>query len=170
MIHRKHQSSRRRGAAVVEFAMLSPLLLTFLLGIWEVGRMVDCYQVVNNAAREGARKAATGSIVDPTSGVTTNVYATDVTNASTYYLAREGYSTANVSVTFSNLTQTSKTDPYQATQGDKIQVQVSIPYADVRWGVTSPFATPLTNIQATVIWTSVANGAFTVNQTIPAGN
>jgi Flp pilus assembly protein TadG len=49
---------RRRGDAVIEFVLLAPILLTMLLGILEVGRVVDAWLVVTNAAREGARVAA----------------------------------------------------------------------------------------------------------------
>lgn len=49
---------RRRGDAVVEFVLVAPMLLVVLLGILEVGRVVDAWLVVENAAREGARVAA----------------------------------------------------------------------------------------------------------------
>jgi Flp pilus assembly protein TadG len=43
---------------VIEFAMLAPILLLILFGILEVGRLVDAWIVVENAAREGARVGA----------------------------------------------------------------------------------------------------------------
>jgi Flp pilus assembly protein TadG len=46
---------RRRGDAVVEFALLAPLLIMILFGILELSRVVDAWIVVHNAAREGAR-------------------------------------------------------------------------------------------------------------------
>lgn len=49
---------RRRGDAVVEFVLLAPTLLVVLLGILEIGRVLDAWLVVANAAREGARVAA----------------------------------------------------------------------------------------------------------------
>jgi Flp pilus assembly protein TadG len=49
--------SRRRGDAVVEFVLLAPILLIILFGIMEVGRVVDAWLIVENAAREGAREA-----------------------------------------------------------------------------------------------------------------
>src|SRR5262245_30276671 len=54
-------SSPRRGVAAVEFAFVIPVLLAFMLGIWEVGRMVAVQQVISNAAREAGRQASTGS-------------------------------------------------------------------------------------------------------------
>src|SRR5262249_3227792 len=50
----------RRGAAAVELALLLPFLLALLLGVWEVGRLIQINQVLSNAAREGARQASTG--------------------------------------------------------------------------------------------------------------
>lgn len=52
---------RRRGAATVEFAVVVPVLLLFLLGIVEIGRLVMVAQVNTSAAREAARYAAQGT-------------------------------------------------------------------------------------------------------------
>ena len=52
----------RRGVAAVEAALLLPLALLLMLGTWEVGRMVEVSQILNNAAREGGRSASTGSV------------------------------------------------------------------------------------------------------------
>ena len=46
---------RRRGDAIVEFAILAPTLVLILFGVLELGRVVDAWLVVHNAAREGAR-------------------------------------------------------------------------------------------------------------------
>jgi Flp pilus assembly protein TadG len=47
-----------RGAVVVEFALLIPLLLMIVVGTIEFGRVYSQFQVFNAAAREGARCAA----------------------------------------------------------------------------------------------------------------
>ena len=49
--------SRRRGQALVEFALVVPLLFLLFLGIVETGRLVFYLHTLNNAAREGARYA-----------------------------------------------------------------------------------------------------------------
>lgn len=46
------------GAEVVEFALVLPLLLLVLTGIIDFGLMFQRYEVVTNAAREGARVAS----------------------------------------------------------------------------------------------------------------
>lgn len=53
--------SRRRASTVVEFAVISPLLITLLFGIIEFGWAFMVRQIVTNAAREGARVAAVQS-------------------------------------------------------------------------------------------------------------
>lgn len=46
------------GQALVEFALITPFLLLFLLGIIEFGRAWNEHQVLTDATREGARQAA----------------------------------------------------------------------------------------------------------------
>ncbi len=46
-----------RGAELVEFALVFPTLLLVMLGIMDFGFMFQRYEVVTNAAREGARVA-----------------------------------------------------------------------------------------------------------------
>ncbi len=49
----------RSGVAAVETAVvLSFVLVPLLIGIWEMGRLVQVQQIVANSAREGARLAA----------------------------------------------------------------------------------------------------------------
>ncbi len=47
--------SRNRGVALVEFAMVLPLLLLLFAGLIDVGRGFSQAGVILNAAREGAR-------------------------------------------------------------------------------------------------------------------
>ena len=46
-----------RGAELVEFAFILPVLLVIFAGIWDFGRAFRTYQAITNAAREGARFA-----------------------------------------------------------------------------------------------------------------
>lgn len=52
---RRAVSTRRRGAAVVELAVVTPLLLTMLFGIMEFGRVFMVSETLNTAAREACR-------------------------------------------------------------------------------------------------------------------
>jgi Flp pilus assembly protein TadG len=47
----------RYGAAIVEFAIVAPIMILFTLGLIEMGRMTMVKQVLTNISREGARLA-----------------------------------------------------------------------------------------------------------------
>jgi Flp pilus assembly protein TadG len=51
-------SQNERGAAVVEFALVAPLLLVMVLGIAEFGRAYHVQTTLSQAAREGVRVMA----------------------------------------------------------------------------------------------------------------
>jgi Flp pilus assembly protein TadG len=53
-----------RGAALIEAAITLPLLLFISVGIIEFGRVFQTWQVVTNAAREGARVAVLSGMTD----------------------------------------------------------------------------------------------------------
>lgn len=46
-----------KGAELIEFALVFPLLLLVVLGVVDFGLLFQRYEVVTNAAREGARVA-----------------------------------------------------------------------------------------------------------------
>ncbi len=48
---------------MVETAIAIPILLVLMVGIFEVGRAYETWQVLTNAAREGARMAVTPSSI-----------------------------------------------------------------------------------------------------------
>lgn len=50
----------KRGQAMVEMAIVLPILLVILMGIFEFGRIFNTYLIMTNASREGARSAALG--------------------------------------------------------------------------------------------------------------
>ena len=52
---RINKVSAEKGAALVEFALVFPLLLLLLMGIVEFGLLFHNKQVLTNASREGAR-------------------------------------------------------------------------------------------------------------------
>lgn len=68
-----------RGAAVVEFAIVLPLLLMMLFGTIEWGYYFFTREIVINSAREGARS---GSLLGATSS--------DATDATKLYLTNAG--------------------------------------------------------------------------------
>lgn len=58
----------QRSQALIEFALVSPVLLLLLFGIVDIGRAVFYYDTLNHAAREGARTAVRASNRLPTNG------------------------------------------------------------------------------------------------------
>ena len=52
-----HRARREEGTALIETAFVLPIMLLVCVGILEFGRAYQTWQVVTNAAREGARVA-----------------------------------------------------------------------------------------------------------------
>ena len=148
-------SEARRGVAAVELALVLPLLLTILLGVWDIGRLVDASQILDNAAREGGRCASTGQ-----------VDVTGIRQAVLNYLAQSGLSTSGVTVAVDNLTNPGNDDPTTADQLDRFRVTVTLPSDNVRWIVTNNLIGSKT-LQATCVWNSMRDLPLTVSTTIP---
>jgi Flp pilus assembly protein TadG len=132
MIRRSIQcSARRRAASLIEFAFVAPVFFLILLGIFEYGRFLFTIQLLNNAAREGARYAVVTVATETTSGIQTHVDS---------YLAGQG---ATQLVSYSPTTNITvyKADPVtaqntglswqNATWGDGIGVTVSGTYQPI---------------------------------------
>jgi Flp pilus assembly protein TadG len=52
-----HLRRRTRGQALVEFALVLPIFILLLVGVFDLGRAVYVFSTVNNAAREAVRLA-----------------------------------------------------------------------------------------------------------------
>jgi Flp pilus assembly protein TadG len=66
----------QRGQAMVEFAIVAPILLLILMGIMQLGVVYNNWVTLTDAARAGARKAAvcrTGCSPDATTATVTAV-------------------------------------------------------------------------------------------------
>lgn len=64
---------RRRGAALVEFAMISVIFLMMLLGMLQFGIYLSATNTLWNGAREGARLAAVQASTVPTATANTQI-------------------------------------------------------------------------------------------------
>lgn len=157
MVHlRKSSETRLRPAvAAVELAVVLPFLVFLLVGLWEVGRMVEVQQMLTNAVREGGRQASTG------------IRTTDqVKQAVVNYLNRQGISAAKVGqVTITNKTDASRS-PDQANQMDQFQISIALPLDSVRW-IMLPQLTNLKNMTASADWYSMRDIPINVSATIP---
>lgn len=179
---------RPAGVAAVEFAVCLPVLIVLLAGLWEVGRCVEVQQVMWNSAREAARDASLGQ--DPLSTVASNL--TTYLQAAEPTAFGSGHSTSMISpvislptgtkgytcwdntancelftMTFSDKTATSVTDPTAMSQLDRYEIGVQVPYKSVAW---SPLAqiTGLTRLSVTVDWASMVDSPFSITPSLPA--
>ena len=114
--------SGRRGAAMVEFAVVVPVMLLFVLGMVEISRAIMVTDMLAFAARHGARQAVLGS--STTSSVQTSVGQV---------LTDAGIRGATVTV----LVNGANTDVSNSKTGDAITVRTSVAYANVTW-LSSP--------------------------------
>jgi Flp pilus assembly protein TadG len=65
---------REKGAALVETAITIPILLLISVAIFEFGRAYQTWEVVTNAAREGARSAVIAGNTDDVVRDQVNLY------------------------------------------------------------------------------------------------
>jgi Flp pilus assembly protein TadG len=102
------------GQAVVEFALVAPLLIVLVFGILQLGVVFNHYLVVTDAARAASRQA----IVARISGITIpTIQQTGVSAAA-------DLDPSQVSVTVSD-----PTDPTLKTAGSAVTVTVTYPYS-----------------------------------------
>ena len=192
MLHRTKHS--RRGIAATEMALMAPVVLTLLMGLWEVGRYISIQNLMNNAAREAGRLGASGGFFSSnklTAAVVPNnplVLVPPSTNTACELqkkvllsLQSAGVSTTGATVTITNVTRGwtytytaagvisgSGYDPTAAaTQLDRLTVTVTVPYSNVAWSPLSYFIGQSSTITATSNWNSIVDVPLAVSTTIP---
>jgi Flp pilus assembly protein TadG len=114
MIARLTRSWRQaeRGQALVEFALILPVILLLVVGMLEFARAWNLHQVMTDAAREGARRAV---LADP-------VIDRDSVKAAMWrHLATFGYDPNYATMTISP-------DANFKETGENITVELSLPY------------------------------------------
>jgi hypothetical protein len=180
--------AHRDGVATVEFACCLPLLVLILGGLWEVGRFVEVHQVLWNGGREAARDASLGqdNLLAVTTNLLTYLQGADQTafpgSHSTSMIApvvtlpanTYGYTcwdnTANrelFTMTFTDLTNPSTTDPTAMNQLDVYQIGVQVPYNSIRLSPVIPIS-GLSRLGVTVVWTSLIDTPFQIAPDLPA--
>ena len=65
-MRRRRLTNFQKSQALIEFALVSPVLLLLLFGIVDIGRAIFYFDTLNHAAREGARAAVKASTQLPT--------------------------------------------------------------------------------------------------------
>lgn len=162
--------TRRRAVAAVEFALLFPIILLLLGGIWEVGHLVEVNQILTNAAREGARQASTSQ-----------KHYSDVNTAVTNYLNDAGITNlSGLTVQVQNLTTgdtgpgsdgqgVADYDPTNASNMDRLQVTVTLPFSNVRWLALSVITNSNTTLNGQAVFRSLADQSYPGTITAPSG-
>jgi Flp pilus assembly protein TadG len=91
-----------RGAELIEFAFVLPLLLFVCLGVIDFGFLFRDYEVVTNAAREGARLS---SLVEGNLGTPGTYIEQDIKDRVAAYITSAGLAgTATTTVTPTDIT------------------------------------------------------------------
>jgi Flp pilus assembly protein TadG len=162
----RSSTAERRGAAAVEAAVCLPVIVLLMLGMWEVGRIAQMSRIVRDAAREGARVAAGGA----NNGTTVTV-ATVQTAVQNYMTSAGMPATAvnGATITVTNLSGNTWTDPGNALPLDHFRVTVTIP-AGAAFNslqlVTSSLS-GVTQLQEAVDWLSANDAQVVVNTQLP---
>lgn len=103
--------SKETGSGLVELALVLPLLLVLVLGVFDIGRGYVTYITLENSVREGAR------------WLTTHPRDLDAVNvARARVLAESG----NIALAAEEITITPNQASYQA--GDEVTIAVDYPY------------------------------------------
>lgn len=145
----------RKGVAAVEFAVILPLLVVLMFGIWEVSRLIAVQEVMTNAVREGGRQCSTAQVDTATAK-----------QAVVDYMAEYNITVALTDVTISNLTNSGRSDPKNCNQLDQWRMTLSVPIANVRW-LSPGFFRYSGNLTTLADWYSMCDVPATVSYSIP---
>jgi Flp pilus assembly protein TadG len=115
----------RRGSVTVETALVLPLVLLFILGLFEYGRYEMTVQLFNNAAREGVRYAITHLQPVTLGGTTYGNATSDVTNIVTGVLPNISLSGQTIQVYASDDIGTNLGTWTNAQLGQSVTVKIT---------------------------------------------
>jgi Flp pilus assembly protein TadG len=111
-----------RGQALVEFALILPVILLVMVGMLEFARAWNLHQVMTDAAREGARRAAVHDIDSARPQTTDSVY-----KAMWNYVAQAGYDPQYADMDVDLKDQFGNAGTWKQS-GDFVTVNLSLPY------------------------------------------
>jgi Flp pilus assembly protein TadG len=138
-------SARRPAAAVIEFAVVVPVLLIFVLGIIEYGRMLMVAQVTTNGSREGARYAVQADTTP--AGVET--YVQNYLKSAS--VPDDAITTVAVEYQLADLTWAKATTLTTLPQGTSVRVRVEINFTKVSWLPSTVFVPSGTLLRGTTV-------------------
>ncbi len=138
---RPDRSRGRRGAALVEMAVILPVFALLLLGMAEASRMCMVSQLLANAARDGCRVAVIAGKTQ--ADVTASVKAT-------LKASKMDPDKVTTSIAITN----SRPNVQSSTRNDRITVTLSVPFKDVNWLPTPFFYSGAAPISAAAVMRS----------------
>jgi len=123
---RQQRGHPRSGRTAVEAAIVINVLLVLLLSIFEYGRLIMMTNLIDNAAREGARLV----VVNP--AATTSLTTTQIQTVVTGYLAGQSVQNLVVQVYQADSTTGANVGAWNtAPPGTDIAVQVDFDYTPI---------------------------------------
>jgi Flp pilus assembly protein TadG len=134
---KQRSERRRRGLAVVEFAVIAPLLVFLTLGAIELARGLMVKAVLSDAARKGCRTAVLP--VGPSSGTNAAIQS-DINAVLNANSITSSYATVTI------LVNGKAVDASTAQIGDQISVKLSVPVSRVAW--ITPLFLPASAIES----------------------
>lgn len=122
----------RDGAAMVEFAIISPVFLALVLGVVEIGTALEASNLMTSALREGGRLATMDwETVVPQNLTPNEKVETDIRN----FLQAAGFPASEVHLTIRHAEGANEGQPFDLADPDnKLQlftISASIPYDSV---------------------------------------
>lgn len=131
---RRHSQRRQIGQALVEFAVIIPIFLTLMYAVIEFGRFIYMVQILNNAAREGARYAIVHGEASfcPSGPVADATKACDIAGANVKAMVR-GFAIGvdPSSISFPTLDSAPQSAWIDGTgcRGCRVTIEVSMPFS-----------------------------------------
>ncbi|HEY7314197.1 MAG TPA: TadE/TadG family type IV pilus assembly protein [Gemmataceae bacterium] len=135
--HPRRCAGGRSAAVTVEMAVLIPVLMTMMLGMFELSRGMMVKQALTGAARKGCR-----------TGIIHQYGNNDITNDVTNVMQDNGFDTSrfnpptigSITIIVTDASGNTLSDALDAPPGSTVSVQVSIPVSSIAW-VSSMFLT-----------------------------
>jgi Flp pilus assembly protein TadG len=121
---RSSARGRRKGAQMVEFAVVAPILFLMLMGMFEIGRGLMVTELLTAGARAGARV-----------GMIPGKSSTDVSTAAVTYMSTVGITGDSATVYVNDVAVSgSGTDPLtNAPSGSEVTVKLTVPVNKITW-------------------------------------
>jgi hypothetical protein len=178
----------RRGTAMMEFALSLPFLVVILGGLLQLGRLIEVQQVLWNVAREAGRDSSMGQMNLSTvaayvlgylqsaeqtafgTGHTTSMISPVITlpaNTTGYTCWDKTANRELFTLTFSDLSKPTVTDPTGMSQLDLFQIGLSVPFSGISMAKLVPIS-GFTRLQVSVVWASMIDTPYQIAPDIPA--